>query len=376
MKKLHYEKSGDNYALKDPFKVLALKGAYKTRKNLKRFKNSELIISEITQSRGESAYRLSFSSKKAINFQIAHVEEGIGTKNIIADELAEKYGDKVYESVAIDNAASIFNDLSTTGASPLSFLLHIAAYPTEWFSQTSKMQAIINGTIKACNIAGASWGGGESPTMRDIIKTGKSLLSGSAMGIINPSKKALSEEKIKIGDRIVLLGSSGVHTNGITLLRKELVKRLPNGYETKLSDGSIYGETLLTPTIIYSHVVEELLKATDIHYATHITGHGWRKIMRSSRKLSYIVEEIPTPQPIFELIKNYTNSTNHDMYGSYNMGAGFVLYAPNFSVKTILSICKKYKISVINSGYIANGEKSLKINPLGLSFTAKDMVLR
>src|SRR5258708_31758041 len=64
------------------------------------------------------------------------------------------------------------------------------------------MQAIINGTIKACNIAGASWGGGESPTMRDIIKTGKSLLSGSAMGIINPSKKALSEEKIKIGDRI------------------------------------------------------------------------------------------------------------------------------------------------------------------------------
>lgn len=376
MKPLHYEKSGDNYAVKDPFKVLALQGARKTGKNLKRFQTDNLIISEIIQSRGESAYRLNFSSQKPVNFQIAHVEEGIGTKNVIADELAGQYGDQVYTSVAIDNAASIFNDLSTTGAAPLSFLLHVAAYPTEWFSQKSKMQAIIDGTIQACNIAGASWGGGESPTMRDIIKTGRSLLSGSAIGIINPSEKALSEEKIEVNDRIVLLGSSGVHTNGITLLRKELVKRLPNGYETKLADEATYGEALLCPTIIYSPIVEELLQITVIHYAVHITGHGWRKLMRPNKEFSYIIEDIPKPQLIFDVIKEYTNSSDKDMYNSYNMGAGFALYAPQSSVETILRICRKNKISAIDAGYVSSGKRSLKINPLDLYFTSDEMVVR
>ncbi len=376
VRRLHYEKSGDNYRIKDPFKVLALQGAQKTSKNLKRFATRDVTISEIVQSRGESAYRLLFSSKKSVNFQLAHVEEGVGTKNIIADELAREYGNRVYTSVAIDNAASIFNDLSTTGASPFSFLLHVAAYPTEWFSQKQKMQAIIDGTVIACNAAGASWGGGESPTMRDIIKSGRALLSGSAVGIIDPSEKALSEEKIKEDDRIILLGSSGVHTNGITLLRKEFVKRLPKGYATKLSDGVMYGEALLSPTIIYSSLIEELLRKTDVHYATHITGHGWRKLMRPQKSWSYVIEKIPTPQPIFSFIQEYTKSSNRNMYDSYNMGAGFALYAPASSVKTILQISKKHNITALDAGHIISGKKSIHIFPLDISFVSQDMIVR
>src|SRR3989344_3012435 len=136
--KLHYEKSGDNYLIKDPFKILALKYAKKTSKNLDRFTKYGVEVQEVTESRGESAYRIQIKTKKSLAYQLAHVEEGIGTKNIIADELEKIFGGNYYEGVAIDNAASIFNDLSTSGAAALSFMLHVAAYPTEWFTDIKK----------------------------------------------------------------------------------------------------------------------------------------------------------------------------------------------------------------------------------------------
>lgn len=376
MPKLHYEDSGDNYKIKDPFKILALQAAKKTAKNLKRFSQYGINLDELPQSRGESAYRIQINTKKPLDFQLAHVEEGIGTKNIIADELEEIFGETFYESTAIDNAASIFNDLSTTGAAPLSFLLHIAAYPTEWFSNTKKITALINGTVKACNQAGASWGGGESPTMRDIIQKNVALLSGSATGLIIPAKKALSEEKLQPNDRIILLQSSGVHTNGITLLRKELLKKLPQGYKTKLSDGQTYGKALITPSFIYSGLIEELVQKTQIHYAVHITGHGWRKIMRANKNFTYIIDNIPTPQPVFDLIKTYSNSSDYNMYDSYNMGAGFALFAPENSLPKIFKITKKWKIKALDAGFIKTGPKKIIINPLSLEFKSKSLSIR
>lgn len=376
MAKLHYENSGDNYKIKDPFKILALQYAKKTNKNLKRFSSYGLNISEIIQSRGESAYRIHIRINKAVDFQLAHVEEGLGTKNIAADDLEKIYGQNFYESVAIDNAASIFNDLSTTGAAPLSFMLHIAAYPTEWYTNIRKVKALLAGTTKACNIAGASWGGGESATMRDVIKTGRSLLSGSTTGIIIPSSKVLTEDKISVGDRIVLLPSSGVHTNGITLLRKELVKRLPRGYKTKLSDGTTYGNQLLTPSTIYSHLVEEITQKTEVHYAVHITGHGWRKLMRANRNLSYIIDNIPNPQPIFGLIKKYTQSTDYDMYDTYNMGTGFALFVPPKSVDKLLSIVKKLNIQALDAGYVEKGPRRVVIRPVGVEFKGETLQIR
>src|SRR5260221_6960719 len=133
----------------------------------------------------------------------------------------------------------------------MSFMLHIAAYPNEWYLDKERVKALMEGTAYACNLAGMSWGGGESGTDRDIVYPNKCVLSGSATGLIIPAEKALDESKIKIGDVIIVFASNGVHTNGITLLRKELVKKLPDGYETKLSDGRTYGETLLDPSTIY-----------------------------------------------------------------------------------------------------------------------------
>lgn len=376
MTKLHYENSGDNYKIKDPFKLLALKAAQKTAKNLQRFAKLGFNISEVVQSRGESAYRISIKSTMALDFQIAHVEEGIGTKNVVADELEEIYGETFYESVALDNAASVFNDLATTGAATLSFMLHVAAYPTEWFTNQKKIRALIKGTVKACNLAGASWGGGESPTMRDIIKPGKALLSGSAIGLIIPASKALSEDKLSEGDRIVLVESSGVHTNGITLLRKELLRRLPQGYRTTLSDGTTFGHALITPSIIYSKLIEELVCQAEVHYAVNITGHGWRKIMRTNKQFTYQVESIPRPHLIFDLIQKYSGASDQDMYDSYNMGVGFVLFVSPRSVEKVIQIAKNLKIKAWDAGTVKKGTRKVAIQPLRLELKGASLKIR
>ncbi len=377
MKKLHYEQSGDNYKKKDPVKIIALKIARKTSKNLNRFKKYGINIREVKRSRGESAYRINFELSKAVEFEIAHVEESIGTKNIVADELERIYGKTFYHCSAIDNAATIFNDLSTSGAFPVSFMLHIATFPNEWYTDNlDRWVALLEGTAQACNMAGAAWGGGESATDRDIIFPGKALLSGSAVGIILPPKLALSEDKLKVGDRIVLLASSGVHANGITLLRRELLKRLPQGYKTKLSDKTTYGETLIKPAIIYSRLVEEAIRQTEIHYGVHITGHGWRKLMRANQPFSYVIDSVPRSQPIFEIIQRYSECSDREMYETYNMGAGFALFVPEKSVGAILKIAKKLSIPALNAGLVERGPKKVVIKPLGLEYTGQELLIR
>lgn len=376
MKKLHYENSGDNYKLKDPYKLIALEVTKKTKNNLKRFSKYGIEILNQEDSRGESVYRIKILSKNPLDFELAHVEESIGTKNIIADEIQKIYGKTFYYNIAIDNVATIVNDLSTCGAFPLTFMLHIGAYPNEWYLEKEKIKALMDGTAYACNVAGLAWGGGESGTDRDIIYAGKSLLSGSATGIILPSSKVLTDKKLVENDRLIIFESSGVHTNGITLLRKELLKRLPNGYKTKLSDGSSYGETLLTPSIIYSKLIEQLIASCEIHYAVHITGHGWRKLMRSKRNFSYIMDFIPKPQPIFDLIQKYTNSNQKDMYETYNMGAGFAVFTPQSQVEKVLQISKKLKIKAWDGGFIKRGERKVVINPLGIEYGGDELIIR
>lgn len=372
MKKLHYEQSGDNYKLKDPYKLVALAAAKTTSKNIKRFFKYGLKIVEESKSRGESAYRISISSNKKIDFQFAHVEESIGTKNIIADEIGESY----YYNIAVDNVASIVNDLATSGAACLSFMLHIAAFPNEWYLDNIKIEALMTGTAHACNLAGAAWGGGESGTDRDIIYPHRALLSGSATGIIVPRAKAFDEDKIKVGDVIVVFASSGVHTNGITMLRKELIKRLPKGYKTKLSDGRNYGEALLDPSMIYCKLIEDINWETEVHYAVHITGHGWRKIMRAQKQFTYVVDKLPKSQPIFETIQKYANLSDRDMYDTYNMGGGFAIFAPQESVEKILKISQRHRIKALICGHVEKGPKRVILKPLNIEFSASELIIR
>src|SRR5262249_18410379 len=155
----------------------------------------------------------------------------------------------------------------------------------------------------ACVHAGAVWGGGESPTLADLVAEADIEIAGSAFGVI-PDQKPILGDDLAAGDDIVLIESSGLHTNGASLVRA-LAEQLPGGYRTLLPNGKEFGEAVLAPSRIYVPLVAALKADPTVHvtYLSHTTGHGLRKLMRADRDLTYRIRtfELPIPEVLEEI---------------------------------------------------------------------------
>lgn len=364
--KITYSQVGDDYDTKDPIKKLAQTAARNTAKNLKL--NG---FEEISDSLGESAYVW-----KQGNVYMASVIEGLGTKNLIADAMRAITGKTYYDVIAHDTVATIINDLVTVGARPLVIHAYWAIEDNSWLEDKKRMEDLISGWKSACDDSGVSWGGGETPTLKGIINPDTIELGGSAVGIISSKKRLLLDKKLKVGDRILLLKSNGVNANGISLTRA-IAKKLPKGYATKLSNGEMYGEELLTKTNIYAKLIQSLLTAKiDIHYISNITGHGLRKIMRAKGEFSYILDKVFGPQEIFLFIQKHANLSDYEMYETYNMGQDYALFLNAKDAKKAQRIIKKHGFVSLDAGYVKRGEKKVIIKPKNIVFEGKTLDLR
>ncbi len=286
-------------------------------------------------------------------------------------------GRSFYDNIAQCTVAMIVNDMITVGALPLSVAMHLAVGDSNWFSDRQRSQDLINGWERACGLARCVWGGGETPTLKDVVMPGTVVLSGSAMGIVKP-KERLITANIQPGDAIILLESSGIHANGLTLAR-QIAAKLPQGYLTKLNDGRTFGEALLDPTRIYVSIVEDCYElGVHIHYAVNITGHGWRKLMRATEPFVYLVEDIPTPQPVFTFMQEHGPIDDQEAYGNLNMGAGFALYVSMAEVRLVLQIAEGYGMKGRYAGHIEKqGElKKVVIQPKQLEFAGSSLGVR
>jgi phosphoribosylformylglycinamidine cyclo-ligase len=356
-----------DYKNMDPTKILAQKLGKETTKNLKK-----IGLSEVSDSRGESANVIDFG-----NFYIAQVIEGLGTKNLIADEMEKLVHKSFYQEIAQDTVAMIINDLLTVGATPISVPAYFGLGDDKWLTQNpNRTKDLIIGWAKACNMAGASYPCGETPTLFGIINPNTIDLAGSALGIIKPKKRLVKQSNIKVGDAIVMINSSGVQSNGITAIRNN-VNKLKDGYLTKLSDGRTFGEAVLTPTFIYADLNKEIFENNILpHYIIHMTGHGWRKIMRANANFVYEINDIPKAQEEFELIQKITGKDNKQMYSDYNMGAGFTYIVDQKDVKKLINCAQKIGYQALNAGLVKKGPKAVDIKPLGIKFIDSDMHLR
>src|SRR5665213_2700303 len=156
---LSYESSGVRYDQLDAFKRACQKAARGTASEL-----TSHSYAEPATTRGESAYLI-----EGKDHYLAHVEEGLGTKNLVADAVYAQTGECLYNAIAIDTVATIVNDLVTCGARPISVAMHAAVGDSGWFSDVKRMNALVEGWAEGCHRAGAVWGGGETPTLKGIV---------------------------------------------------------------------------------------------------------------------------------------------------------------------------------------------------------------
>lgn len=258
--------------------------------------------------------------------------DGVGTKLKMAFVM-----DK-HDTVGIDLVAMSVNDLIVHGAAPMFFLDYMATGKLE----PAKMADVVKGISDGCLQSSAALIGGETAEMPDFYKKGEYDLAGFAVGIVERSRMLLGD-KVKEGDVIIGLPSSGLHSNGFSLARKALgtTKAKLNKYSDEL--GCTVGEALIEPTRIYVKPIMDLLDSyktrSPIHALSHITGGGLLenipRVLPKGCKAVINSKAIDAP-PIFEMIKKAGNIAKNEMYRTFNMGVGFTVVVSPSAAKTVV----------------------------------------
>ena len=276
--------------------------------------------------------------------------DSVGSKVIIA-ELLNKY-----DTVGIDCIAMNVNDLICIGATPLAFIDYYAVEKVNAKIASQIMKGLVDGATQS-KIAIVA---GETASLPDVIKgvDGKGFdLAGMAVGIV-PKNNLILGDKIELGDIVIGIESSGLHSNGFSLARKVLLEKFTI---TEVVEGIKLSEELIRPTFLYNLEVLESIKETKIHGLANITGGAFMKLGRlirhTNKKLGIKLDSFPEPPAIFKLIQKIGNISNYEMYKTFNMGIGFCIFAPNSEYEKISRICKKYGKRTYKIGSVSNENK-------------------
>ena len=277
--------------------------------------------------------------------------DGCGTKVKMAILL-----DK-HDTIGIDAVAMCVNDIICCGAKPLFFLDYIACgknYP-------EKIAAIVSGVAEGCVQSGAALIGGETAEHPGLMPVEDYDLAGFAVGIVD-KKKMLDNTRMQEGDIVIALASSGVHSNGFSLVRKvfDIDNNNPELYvPCEALGGKTVAETLLTPTRIYVKSILALLEKVDVKGISHITGGGfYENIPRSIPKglTAQIDKASVKVLPIFDLIAKTGNIPERDMYNTYNMGVGMSVVVPANEAEKAIEILKAHGEDAYVIGRIVKGD--------------------
>ena len=295
-----------------------------------------------------------FALKKYKNPVLVSGTDGVGTKLKIAFLMNK------HDTVGIDLVAMCVNDIVVQGAEPLFFLDYFA---------TGKLKpedhaGIVKGIADGCKQAGCALIGGETAEMPSFYGEDEYDLAGFAVGVVE-RKNIIDGSRIRTGDQLIGLASSGLHSNGYSLVRKVLLERAGYGVDdtlTELGKGTL-GEVLLTPTKIYAKTVMALMKDFDIRGMAHITGGGItentpRMLPKGAQAL--IRKKTWDIPPIFKLLQKKSGVDDGEMYRAFNMGLGMLIAVPKKQVEAVIKKAAKLGEKAFHIGEIVKGRQVVK----------------
>lgn len=281
--------------------------------------------------------------------------DGVGTKLKLAFLMNQ------HNTIGQDCVAMCVNDIVCAGAKPLFFL----DYMSLWKNVPEMVAEIVGGVADGCKKAGCSLIGGETAEMPGLYAENEYDLAGFSVGIVD-KEKMIDSQKIEIGDKVIGLASSGVHSNGFSLIRKIFhigtEENALNGYQEEL--GMRLGECLLTPTKIYVKPVLELISKVQVKGISHITGGGFYenmpRMLNDKVALNIQADSYEIPN-IFKLIQKVGEIPTHDMYNTFNMGIGMAIIVPEKEVEKSLQILEECGEKAYLIGEVVEGKREIHI---------------
>ncbi len=276
--------------------------------------------------------------------------DGVGTKLLVADALQK------WDTVGIDCIAMNVNDTICVGAEPIAFVDYIAIdKPDERLTSE-----VGKGLEEGARLSNMTIVGGEIAVLPELVKGFD--LAGTCLGAVD-KKRIITGQRIEPGDALVALPSSGMHSNGMTLVRKILDKN-DIGYRDRVKGlRKSVGLELLTPTTIYVRQVMELLDEFDVRGMANITGGGLRNLLRLKKGTGFEIDDPIKPQAVFKVLQELGNVSDEEMYQTFNMGMGFSMVVPG---KEADELAKAAGAKVVGRAVKKEG---IRVPELGLDYT-------
>jgi len=279
--------------------------------------------------------------------------DGVGTK------LKAAFALEKHDTVGIDCVAMCANDVVCHGAKPLFFLDYIA---------TGKLvpevaASIVKGVADGCKQAGCALIGGETAEMPGFYPIGEYDLAGFCVGIVDKAR-LIDNSRVRAGDVILALASSGVHSNGFSLVRKLILMEKTKLDEYHADLGKTIGEELLTPTNIYVKPVLALIDAVEVHSIAHITGGGfYENIPRSIPKTltAKIDKDKVRVLPIFRLLQSLGGLEEKHMFNTFNMGVGMTITLPAAEAQKALALLNASSVTAYPIGEVVAGDAGFSL---------------
>jgi phosphoribosylformylglycinamidine cyclo-ligase len=361
--KSEYAKAGVDYTKIEPFKMAMVSTGKKTLK----FPNRRGVY---IQPESLGTHGVVYEYRGTAPHLWCMTQEGLGNKNWIAEWMYQHAGTgrTYYEGIGIDTALMAANDVICQGALPVIYTDEVAAGDSEWFMDERRSHDLAESFYKACEMCEMALPAGESPALRYLVKAEPPVqsapsLSGCVTGIIAPMDRIVTGEKLSVGDRIIGVTSSGLHSNGISLVIKRALG-LKDKFLHVLPNGKTLGEEALIPTRSYVQLVEALQeKNIEIHSLLGGTGGGISKIAYSKKPFTYRVKKWVDEIPPLFLFMLELGVSLEDCLTTFNWGIGFYIFVPEQEADRTIEEGKKAGYDLLDLGQVETGERRVIFEP-------------
>lgn len=320
-----------------------------------------------------------FLKSKSDKLHITLLPEGLGTADDARPEdMTEKEALNFWYNIGIKTLSVTTNDAASSGMQTVLMSLYLPSSTPEIVFNPIFMKGFLDGFVDGCREVGCVYFSGETPQLKTKIYPEKLDIAGALFGMMPAGIPPVDGSKLKKGNVMVFVESTGPNENGFTSLR-QLAEKLPHGYRTQLPSGQEYWKAINNRSILYTPLIQEILKAgirpTNIE---PITGHGWQKIMRSRKDLRYVVEEmLPVPE-VFRFVEEQSGMSAQDMITVFNYGLGLVIFAESKQdAEKIIQIARKKKIQAIIGGHVdSSPTREVIVRPLGVTLSSDKFFLQ